>query len=150
MHPLIPIHVAAGAVLLVAGTAALSARKGSHSHARTGTWFLASMPVMAGTGTAHFILLRRELFRRSAHRPPSLADVRGLADRGLLLLPRTAGQYAPFMRGSPPLYLPPLAVLAAMIFWILRVRYSKAFGSVRPHRPAAEQAKAARLAPESA
>ena len=56
-----------------------------------------------------------------------------------------------FMRGSPLLYLPPLAVLAGMIFWILRVRYSKAFHWVRPRRPTgAAEPKAARLAGESA
>ncbi len=55
------------------------------------------------------------------------------------------------MRGSPLLYLPPLAVLAAMIFWIFRVRYSKAFRWVRPRRSAgAVEAGAARLARESA
>ncbi len=51
MHPLIPIHVAAGAVLLIAGAGALSFRKGSPNHARTGTWFFGSMLIMAGTGT---------------------------------------------------------------------------------------------------
>jgi hypothetical protein len=35
--------------------------------------------------------------------------------------------------GSPWLWLPPLAVLAAMIFWLLRVRFTNAFS----HRPPA-------------
>jgi hypothetical protein len=39
-----------------------------------------------------------------------------------------------FMRGSPLLYLPPITVLAAMIFWVLRVRFSKAFWWVAPRR----------------
>ena len=41
MHPLIPIHVAAGAVLLLTGGAPLSLPKGSPNHARTGSWFFA-------------------------------------------------------------------------------------------------------------
>jgi uncharacterized membrane protein len=37
-----------------------------------------------------------------------------------------------FMRGSPFLALPPLAVLAAMIFWIARVRFARAWGRSAP------------------
>jgi hypothetical protein len=40
-----------------------------------------------------------------------------------------------FIQGSPLLYLPPLAVLAAMIFWIFRARFSSAFHWVAPRRP---------------
>lgn len=36
-----------------------------------------------------------------------------------------------FIQGSPLLFVPPLAVLAAMVFWILRVRFSRAFGGGR-------------------
>lgn len=55
------------------------------------------------------------------------------------------------IQGSPLLFAPPLGVLAAMIFWIIRVRYSKAFRWVRPRCPAgAVEAAAARLATESA
>lgn len=39
-----------------------------------------------------------------------------------------------FIQGSPVLFLPPLAVLAAMIFWIFRVRFSRAFAHVAPRR----------------
>jgi len=39
-----------------------------------------------------------------------------------------------FMQGSPLLYLPPLAVLAAMIFWIFWVRFTRAFEWVAPRR----------------
>jgi uncharacterized membrane protein YfcA len=51
MHPLIPIHIAAGGVALIAGAAALVARKGGRAHARSGTWFFAAMLAMAGTGS---------------------------------------------------------------------------------------------------
>src|SRR5688572_24076248 len=51
MHPLIPIHIAAGTVVLLSGAAALSLRKGARRHAQAGTWFFLSMLVMAGTGS---------------------------------------------------------------------------------------------------
>lgn len=50
MHPLIPIHVAAGGTALIAGAAALAARKGGRLHARAGTWFFIAMLAMGGTG----------------------------------------------------------------------------------------------------
>jgi len=36
-----------------------------------------------------------------------------------------------FVQGSPLLFLPPLAVLTTMIFWIFRVRFSRRFGGAR-------------------
>jgi uncharacterized membrane protein len=39
-----------------------------------------------------------------------------------------------FMRGSPLLALPPLAVLAAMVFWIARVRFAKAWSRIGASR----------------
>jgi uncharacterized membrane protein len=38
------------------------------------------------------------------------------------------------MQGSPWLFVPPLSVLAAMIFWLIRVRFTSAFGG-RSRRP---------------
>ena len=38
------------------------------------------------------------------------------------------------LQGSPIVYLPPLAVLAAMIFWILRVRFSRVWNRAAPAR----------------
>jgi uncharacterized membrane protein len=37
-----------------------------------------------------------------------------------------------YMQGSPLLFVPPLAVLAAMVFWLLRVRFSRAFRRFTP------------------
>ena len=51
MNPLTPIHIAGGAVALIAGAAALFiSRKGSPLHARAGTAFFAAILVLAGTG----------------------------------------------------------------------------------------------------
>jgi hypothetical protein len=241
MHPLIPIHVAAGAVLLLAGAAALSLRKGSPNHARAGTWFFGSMLVMAGTGTviaasmpergtatigilccylvatswvsarrrdgvagrfewiglfvalaclASFLSIgliglwepdgKLDLLPAPVHFPfAALAALAAALDLNFILRRELSGvqriarhlwrmsaalliaafsfflgqqdNMPAFMRGSPLLYLPPLAVLAAMIFWIFRVRYSKAFRWVRPRRSeGAVEAGAARLARESA
>src|ERR1044072_8736063 len=50
MHPLIPIHVAAGGIALLSGAAGLAAGKGRRPHGRFGTWFFAAMLTMAGTG----------------------------------------------------------------------------------------------------
>lgn len=50
MHPLIPVHVAAGSIALLAGATALFARKGSSLHAKAGTWFFLAMLAMTGTG----------------------------------------------------------------------------------------------------
>jgi hypothetical protein len=47
-------------------------------------------------------------------------------------------------QGSPLLFVPPLAVLAAMLFWIVRVRFARAF-----RRPAASYGAPARLAEEA-
>lgn len=38
------------------------------------------------------------------------------------------------IQGSSLLFIPPLAVLAAMLFWILRVRFGRAWGRVPPLR----------------
>lgn len=51
MHPLLPIHIAAGAAALLAGGGALALRKGGPRHAAVGTAFFGSMLVMAGTGS---------------------------------------------------------------------------------------------------
>jgi len=40
-------------------------------------------------------------------------------------------------QGSPLLFLPPLAVLAAMVFWQIRVRFTRAFGAWPRRRGAA-------------
>ena len=36
-----------------------------------------------------------------------------------------------FMQGSPWLFVPPLAVLAAMLFWLLRLRFAKAIAQLK-------------------
>jgi hypothetical protein len=41
-------------------------------------------------------------------------------------------EFAGAWQGATIWYLPPLAVLLAMIFWILRVRFSKAFQAFAP------------------
>jgi hypothetical protein len=53
-----------------------------------------------------------------------------------------------FIQGSPLLYLPPLAVLASMTFWIFRARFSSAFHWVAPRRPREPVARASVLAPD--
>jgi uncharacterized membrane protein len=50
MSPLLPFHVLAGSIALIAGAVAMSARKGGRLHARAGTAFFLSMLAMAGTG----------------------------------------------------------------------------------------------------
>lgn len=57
MNPLIPFHVLAGGVALVAGAVAMSARKGGPLHARAGTAFFLSMLALAGTGSIIAILM---------------------------------------------------------------------------------------------
>jgi uncharacterized membrane protein len=42
-------------------------------------------------------------------------------------------------RGLAIWFVPPLAVLAAMVFWLVRVRFSSAFGRRRPSRQSAYQ-----------
>ena len=56
-----------------------------------------------------------------------------------------------FIQGSSLLFVPPLAVLAAMIFWIIRVRFSRTWQRRQPGPrigPSAETAR--RIAPEHA
>jgi len=50
MNALLPFHIAAGSVALLAGGAALSVRKGGPRHAAIGAWFFFSMLAMSGTG----------------------------------------------------------------------------------------------------
>ena len=57
MNPLIPFHVLAGSVALIAGAVAMSARKGGPLHARAGTAFFLSMLALAGTGAIIAILM---------------------------------------------------------------------------------------------
>ncbi|MGZ8347560.1 MAG: hypothetical protein ACXWUP_10675 [Allosphingosinicella sp.] len=50
MDPMIPFHVTAGSVALLAGAAALVLRKGGPRHALAGTAFFVAMLLMAGSG----------------------------------------------------------------------------------------------------
>jgi hypothetical protein len=52
------------------------------------------------------------------------------------------------VRGSPLLFVPPVAVLASMLFWIFRVRFAKAWLRTPMRRRPSEGS--ARLAPEHA
>lgn len=218
MNPLIPFHVLAGSVALIAGALAMSARKGGPVHARAGSAFFLSMLAMAGTGsvialampergTATIGLLTCYLVatswmaakRRSAEAGRfevgamlvalacaasflaigliGLAEPDGRLDRlpapmhfpflALALLaaaldlnfilrrrlanPQRVARHlwrmsAAFLiaafsfflgqqrnmpewiQGSPLLFAPPLAVLATMLFWIVRVRLGSRFG----------------------
>ncbi|HWT12071.1 MAG TPA: hypothetical protein VN231_04900 [Allosphingosinicella sp.] len=51
------------------------------------------------------------------------------------------------IQGSPLLFVPPLAVLGAMIFWILRLRFAKAWAGAR--RPPGARATTAPARPET-
>ena len=51
MNALMWLHIAAGCLALLAGTAAAAARKGGALHARSGTWFAVSMLVLGVTAT---------------------------------------------------------------------------------------------------
>jgi hypothetical protein len=51
MNVLMTIHVAAGMLALLSGTAAVAARKGGALHARAGTWFFGSMLVLGATAS---------------------------------------------------------------------------------------------------
>lgn len=54
-----------------------------------------------------------------------------------------------FIQGSPVLYVPPLAVLATMVMWLIRVRFARAFLRSAGRRAASPDASApADLAPE--
>ena len=57
MNPLLPFHILAGSVALIAGAVALSARKGGPLHAKAGTAFFLSMLAMAGTGSVIALLM---------------------------------------------------------------------------------------------
>jgi hypothetical protein len=232
MHPLLPIHIVAGGVTLMAGATALAGRKGSPLHARPGTWFFASMLAMAGTGsviavsmpergTATVGVLTCYLVatswisarRRDGVAGPSevagllvalacavsfltigllglrepdgkldklpavvhfpfaaLAFLAAALDLNFLLRREISGvqriarhlwrmstalliaafsfflgqqrNLPEFIQGSDLLYVPPLAVLATMIFWIFRVRFSRAFRWVQPRRRSPEAAPA--------
>lgn len=228
MNPLIWIHIAGGTAALLAGAVALSMRKGGRLHAKVGTWFFASILVMAGTGsviaalkpergTAVIGLLTCYLVATSwmaARRRDGKAGtfelagfavavgcglamlgfgLQGLASENGRVASLPAQVHFPFaalmglaaaldlnfilrreisgvqrisrhlwrmcaafliaafsfflgqqkvmpefVQGSPLLIVPPLAVLAAMIFWIFRVRFSQAFRRFPPRRqPAA-------------
>lgn len=241
MHPLLPIHILAGGVALIAGGAALAIRKGSPLHARTGTWFFLSLLTMAGTGTiialampergtatiglfscylvatswlaatrrdgvaggaeaagllvalaclASFLTIgllglqapdgKLDKLPAPVHFPfAALATLAAALDLNFLLRRELSGvqrlarhlwrmstalliaafsfflgqqQHFPeWVQGTPVLFVPPLAVLAAMIFWIFRVRFSRAFHWVRPRRSARPaETIAAQMAPETA
>lgn len=225
MHPLIPIHIAAGSVALIAGAAAMTARKGGRFHARAGTWFFAAMLTMGGTGaiiafakpergtavigilTCYLVATswtaarrrdgragsfevaglvvalacaaamlaigllglrepdgRLDLLPAAIHFPfAALAALAAALDLNFILRREISGvqrigrhlwrmsaafliaafsfflgqqrSMPHFIQGSPLLYLPPLAVLAAMIFWIFRARFSSAFHWALPRRP---------------
>jgi hypothetical protein len=49
MNVIMGIHIAGGSLALLSGTVAVAARKGGPLHARSGTWFFASMLVLGVT-----------------------------------------------------------------------------------------------------
>ena len=51
MNAIMWIHIGGGLLALLAGTAAVAARKGGRMHARAGTWFALSMLVLGATAT---------------------------------------------------------------------------------------------------
>lgn len=55
-----------------------------------------------------------------------------------------------FVQGSPLLFAPPLVVLAAMLFWIFRIRFSRRLPRPRPRPDSIAEAAPRRLAPEQA
>jgi uncharacterized membrane protein len=57
MNPLLPFHILAGSVALIAGAVAMSARKGGPLHAKAGTAFFLSMLALAGTGAIIALLM---------------------------------------------------------------------------------------------
>ena len=221
MNPLLPIHVLAGSIALLAGFAALALRKGGRGHGRVGTWFFGSMAVMTLTGaliaalrpergtavigifTCYLVATSWMTARRRDGRFGrfeliacliAAACAAAMLGFGLLGLASPngrvdslpAGVHFPFavlatlaaaldinflargrlapqrriarhlwrmcaalliastsfffgqqkvmpeaIQGSPILSLPPLIVLSAMVFWILRVRLSRRFGGGR-------------------
>jgi uncharacterized membrane protein len=221
MNPLIWMHVAAGTAALLAGAAALAARKGGPLHMRAGTTFFAAMLVMAPTGalvaalvpergtavigiittylvaTSWMTARRRDgrtgafeigaflvaaacaaamaAFGWMASQSPSglldslpagahypFAVVAALAaglDLAYIRRGRSSGaqrirrhlwrmcaalliaamsfflgqqdEFPQAWRGSPMWFAPPVAVFAAMIFWLVRLRFPRAFNRVR-------------------
>ena len=57
MNPLLPVHILAGSIALVAGAAAMTGRKGGPLHLWAGTAFFLSMLAMAGTGAVVALLM---------------------------------------------------------------------------------------------
>ena len=51
MNPLLIAHIAGGLIAILAGIAAVAARKGSRLHANAGTWFAVSMLLLGVTAT---------------------------------------------------------------------------------------------------
>ena len=51
MIAFLALHIGAGLLALLSGTVAAAARKGGALHARTGTWFLASMLLLGATAS---------------------------------------------------------------------------------------------------
>ena len=221
MHPLIAFHVAAGAIALLSGYAALGARKGSPFHGRAGTLFFASLLAMAGSGsvvalsmpergtatigllccylvatswatarrrsgeagrfelaglafalacTASFLAIglvamaqpdgKLDSLPAAIHFPfAAIAALAAGLDLNFILRRRltraqhlarhawrmsTALLIAAFsfflgqqrnlpemIQGSPILYVPPLLVLAAMLFWLVRLRFAKMWRTPR-------------------
>ena len=238
MNPLIPFHVLAGSIALLAGAAAMSARKGGPLHAKAGTAFFLSMLALGGIGAVIALLMPERgtatigIFscylvatswmaakRRNAEAGRfeigamlvvlacaasflaitliGMAEPDGKLDRlpapfhlpflALALLaaaldlnfilrrrltnPQRVARHLwrmstafliaafsfflgqqdnmpEFVRGSPLLFVPPLAVLATMLFWIFRVRLSPRFGAWPRRTPARDIP--ARLAEEHA
>ena len=219
MDALTLFHVAAGSAALLAGGAALAARKGGTLHAKTGTIFFATMLAMAASGaviaawrpergtaviglltcylvTTSWLAARRRDGRAGAAELAGLAVALGCAaamlsfgliasgsangrfdslpaaahypfaflaalsaalDLNFLLRGRIDGrqriarhlwrmcaalaiaafsfflgqqdEFPAAWRGLPIWFAPPLSVLAAMVFWLIRVRFTSAFGA---------------------
>lgn len=146
MQMLLPVHIAAGAVGIVTGYAALVAAKGGGAHRKSGTWFVWSMLVMALTAAA-IALVRGEasagggiltaylvVTGLTTVRPPA-AGVRWV-ERGGVLVALAVG-VATFATGVQALGTPTGAldgVPAPMLFIFAAVALLAAAGDLRMMR----------------
>jgi hypothetical protein len=161
--PTLIVQVAGGGVGLGAGAAALWFRKGGRAHAKAGTMFFLSMLVLLGTGFVmalaiadrgvalsaifgiYLIATARETARRRDGRTgrfeaAGLAVAAACAAANFTLGIEAMVAPSGTLDGFPPtpyFVLGGLAALAAMIFWLVRVRFGGRLPRLRPARAAA-------------
>ena len=118
MNPILLVHIVAGSLGLVTGFVTLYAAKGAPIHRKVGMAFVAAMLTMTPTG---FVVAITSRVWAEVNIPAAIVTAY-LVITAMSFFIGQSDEFPKAMRIMPLLAIPPLAVLATMLYWVWRVR----------------------------